>query len=228
MPPRRKPRKRQPKKEEPKPLKKPRGSRKKVTSDSLLEKIDELLEVLDKEIERKSKEREKGTRTFQSIRKTVRDIRKDIPRLANGKRRVKNTGKRTSPFMVKHPITEECAKFLQLEKGTLLSRTEVTNAICVYSHYDLADNRDQMKKWAYLNPKGERNLQKEGHKMTIVPDKTLNKLLRYDEYRKQVDSGKVTKKTKDKETGEIVEEVLKDSALYYWVIQKRIGRLFEK
>lgn len=246
MPPKRKPRRRKniakkevpprpsEEKEEPKNApktpekKKVRAPRKKVTLESHLGKIDELLKLLDNEIERKSKEREKGVRTFQGIRKTVRELRKDVPKIANGKRRIKTTGKRTSGFMVKHPITEECANFLQMEKGTLLSRREVTNAICVYAHYDPGDDRDQMKKWAYLNPKGERNLQQEGNKMVIIPDETLTKLLLYKDYQDQVKKGKIKKRSKNKETGEFVEETQKDPSLFYWVIQKRIGRLFEK
>ncbi len=208
--------------------KKPRAPRKKVTLETHLAKLDSLLKLLDDEIDRKSREKEKGTRTFQRIRKVVREIKRETPKIANAKRRVRVTGNRVSGFMIKYPVNEEGARFLQLDKGTPLSRRELTNAICVYAHRKPDEIRELMLKWDYLNLKGERDLQKPGERMVILPDDTLTKLLRYEEYQKQVKAGKIIKRVKIKETGKTVEKIQTDDSLYYYVVQKLIGHLFDK
>lgn len=224
------------KKEEPKTPETPEKSkivprtRRRVNLDTYSEKIDSLIKLLDEEIERKSKEKERGTRSLQRMRKLTRELRKDAPKLANAKRRIRNpSGKRVSGFMIKYPIKEEFANFLgpKWKKGDLLSRKEATNAICVYSHIKPNEERPQMLAWKYLNPEGKRNLQMEGNKMAIKPDAVLSKLLHYDDYVAKVKKGEVTKRVKNRETGEIKEEAQKDSSLYYWVIQKRISMLFD-
>lgn len=209
--------------------KKQRAPRKKVTLESHNKKFEDLLDLINKEIERKSREKEKGTRTFQRIRKIVRELHKETPKIANGKRKVRSTpSNRVSGFMIKYPINGDGAQFLQVEKGTLLSRREVTNAICVYSHLKPDEKRPQMLKWAYLNPQSKRDLQKPGKRMVIEPNGVLVDLLGYQEYQKQVKAGKVTKRTKIKGTSKTVEEIQEDDALYYWVMQKLIGQLFDK
>lgn len=220
-----------PQEEKPPEEPKRRISRKKATLESHLDKFDKLLEFVDKEIDRKQREQEKGTRTFQRMRRMIRELKNETPKIANAKRRVRTNGKRVSGFMIKYPVTNECAKFLQIKEGTLLSRREVTNAICVYAHWDPEDTREQMKRWAYLNPDGKRDLQKKGKREILEPDKVLEKLLRYKEYQAQVKAGEVMKTVTIKEpngNSKRIREVQEDDALYYRVIQKLIDHLFVK
>ena len=218
-----------PKKEVPEKVK--RSQRKKVTLESHQKKFDDLLKFINSEIERKSREKEKGTRTFQRMRKMVRELKDETPKLVNAKRRKNPNSRRVSGFGVKYPINAQGAAFLQIKKGTLLNRQEVTNAICVYAHWDPKDTREQMARWSYLNPGGKRDLQKEGRKEIIEPDETLTKLLGYDEYREKVKKGEImTTRTVKDSSGNVkkVREVQTDDAMYYRVIQKLIGRLFER
>jgi len=212
--------------------KKKRAQRKKPTLETHNQKFEDLLELINKEIERKSREKEKGTRTFQRIRKMVRELQNETPKVANAKRRVRNTnGNRVSGFMIKYPINAKGAEFLQVEKGTPFSRNEITNAICVYSHLKPGEKRPGMLKWEYLNPGGKRDLQKDGKKMVIEPDDVLKELLQYEDYQKRVKAGEVVKKTTTKGPNGIkktVEEAQTDDALFYWVAQKLIGQLFDK
>jgi hypothetical protein len=211
--------------EEPKPIRKRRG---KVTLESYQQIIKEAQDMILAEIERKSKEREKGIRSMQRINKCLRILEKDAPKLANAKRRIRNpSGKRVSGFLIQYPITDEFAEFLQVDKGTQLNRREATNAICIYSHIKPNEDRPQMLQWKYLNPEGKRDLQIPGNKMAIMPDKALSKLLNYNKYVSQVKKGEIKKQVKDKETGNIREEVQDDPALYYWVIQRQIKSLFK-
>ncbi len=209
--------------------KKQRAPRKKVTLESHNKKFEDLLDLINKEIERKSREKEKGTRTFQRIRKIVRELHKETPKIANGKRRMSSSpSNRVSGFMIKYPINSEGARFLQVKKGDLLNRREVTNAICVYSHLKPDEKRPQILQWAHLNPQGKRDLQKPGKRMVIEPDDVLSNLLRYQEYQKRVKAGEVTKRTTIKGTNKTVEEIQEEDHLYYWVVQKLIGHLFDK
>lgn len=204
-----------------KPTTKIRAPRKPVTIESHLEKYETLFKLLDAEIDRRARERENGTRIFRSIRKNVKSMKKDVPKLANAKRRNTNRStNKTSGFILKCEITDELAKFMQVSKDDPPSRREITNAICMYACIKPGENRPQMTKWEHLNPGGKRNLQDPNNKMAIIPDAVLSTLLGYDEYRKDVKAGKISKKVRNKTTGETKEVVVEDDALYYWVIQR--------
>lgn len=213
------------------PAPKKQTQRKKVTLESHNQKFDELLALMDNEIKRKSREKEKGTRTLQKMRKMIRELKNETTKIANSKRRRSGNGNRVSGFMKRYKINAEGAAFLQVDKGTLLSRRELTNAICVYAHYNPNDKREQMKRWKYLNPEGKRDLQKEGKRMIIEPDDVLSKLLKYEDYKRDVKEGKIMKTVTEKDVSggkKTTKNVQDDDALYYRVIQKLINNLFEK
>lgn len=199
-----------------------------VTGDGKKEHMTGVLEILDKEIDRRKKEREKGIRIFQTIRKLIRELRKEAPKIANSKRRVNTGGNKVSGFVLKCQITDELADFMGISRGSTPSRNEITNAICTYIHVKPGEKRPQMLKWEKLNPGGKRNLQNPDDKMTIVPDKKLIKLLRYEQYKKNVADGKVSKNITNKETRRREKVQVTDNSLKYWVAQKLFQRHITK
>jgi len=109
-------------------------------------------------------------------------------------------------------ITDELADFLKVEHGTQLSRNDITTAICTYIYNR---NGQSQQEWAHLNT-CHRNLQSTSAsgKIIINPDIELYKLLKVDEYVKDVIDGKVIRKDK----------IVNDINLYYYVIQKLIQK----
>lgn len=208
-----------------------RAPRKKPTIQGHIEKYDQVLALLDAEIDRKSREKEKGARSFRKVRKILIQMRKELPVVARSKaaRLQSSTRKNTtSGIMIQSQISEELLNFLKLPAGTRISRVDATRAICVYSHLKENEKRDELLRWEYLNPEGKRNLQNPQDKKAIIPDKALVKLLRYDQYKKDVKAGKVYKKLKDKETGKESMVQHTSDLLYYWVIQRLITIHFLK
>lgn len=208
-----------------------RQPRKKATIEGHIEKYDQVLALLDSEIDRKSREKEKGARAFRKVRKIVVQMRKELPVVTKSKaaRLQSSMRKNTiSGIMIQCQISEELAKFLQVPPDTRISRIEATRAICAYAHWKEDEKREPVLRWKHLNPGGKRNLQNPQEKKAILPDKTLNRLLKYDQYRKDVKNGKVYKKVKDKETGKVNLVQMTTDILYYWVIQRLISDHFLK
>jgi len=209
---------------------KTRAPRKKPTMEDHIGNYNKILTMLDEEIDRKSREKEKGVRTFRKVKKILIKMRKELPVVARSKAaRIKssNSGK-MGGIMIKYQISKELADFLQVPHDTKLSRVETTRAICAYSHLKEDEKREGMLAWVYLNPDGKRNLQNPLDHKAILPDKALSKLLRYDQYKKDVKAGKITKNMKDKETGKVIQVKMSDDMLYYWVIQRLVGVHFVK
>lgn len=194
-----------------------------VSVQSHIDDYNSLLDMLDREIERKSKEREKGVRSLRKTRKRIERMKKDIPSVIKSSRSGPRKGnQKNNVFFVPRQITPEFAKFLQVPEDTKLTRVEATNAICVYANLKEDEERDEMKRWAYLNTDG-RDLRNPEKRKVIVPDKALNKLLKYDAYKKDVARGKVQKYVRNKETGIRSKVVVTDDSLYYWVIQRLLS-----
>jgi chromatin remodeling complex protein RSC6 len=84
------------------------------------------------------------------------------------------------------------------------------------------EKKEQILKWAHLNPGGKRNLQDPKNKMSIIPDQKLKKLLGYDKYIKEVNDKKVFKNITNKDTGRKEKVLVTDPILSYSVIQKLI------
>jgi hypothetical protein len=205
---------------------KQKKERRKITIKTHNSDYDSLIEELDKTIDHKSKHKEKGIRTLRRVRKRLIRMKKDVPLVIKSTRKRKNKeGNTNNGFGIKYNISEELSTFLNVEEGTTLSRSDITRAICVYSNIKEDEKREDVLRWKYLNDK-QRDLRAKDKKMCIVPDKPLSKLLRYDEYKKKVKGGLVTKNVKvEDEDGNIVKEAVKvtDDSMYYHVIQKLIG-----
>ncbi len=203
-----------------------RGPRKKATIEGHIAKYNDLLALLDAEIDRKSREKEKGARAFRSARKIVVALRKELPQVTRSRaaRLKSSTRRQTASGITKPlPISKELAAFLKVDENTELCRVEATNGICVYARLKADEKRESMLRWKHLNPGGKRNLQNALIKKAITPDAALSKLLRYGQYKKDVAAGKVTIKSKDKETGKILNKIVTDDLMYYYVMQKLIG-----
>ncbi len=199
--------------------------RKVATIESHLAKYDKIMTQLDSEIESKKVKGDTGSRFLSGIRKQLVDMKKDVPRICSGRNRRTYTKSATgnmSGFDLPCEITPELSKFLKLKDGETVSRKDVTNALCVYIRLKPKEDREQMLKWAHLNPKGSRDLQDPANKMGIIPDASLSKLLSYKQYQKDVKDGKITKEQKNKETGKKVTVVVTDDVLKYYVVQRLI------
>ena len=93
------------------------------------------------------------------LEKRVQRDRKVMDKKMKGRvKRVVDPNKPPSGFAKPGPISEELRKFLTLDKGELIARTEVTKRITAYCK--------------------QHDLQKEEDKRTIHADATLRKLLR--------------------------------------------------
>ena len=93
------------------------------------------------------------------LEKRVQRDRKVMDKKMKGRvKRVVAPNKHPSGFAKPGPISEELRKFLSLDKGELIARTEVTKRITAYCK--------------------QHDLQKEEDKRTIHADATLRKLLR--------------------------------------------------
>ena len=208
-----------------------RGPRKKATIEGHIEKYDQVLALLASEIDRKSREKEKGARAFRKVRKIIVQMRKELPVVTRSKAARMQSSLRknaTSGIMIQYQISDELAEFIKVPSGTRLSRIEATRAICAYAHWKDDEKREDILRWKNLNPTGKRDLQNPQDKKAVIPDKALVKLLRYNEYKKDVKNGKVYKKVKDKETGKQSLVQMTNDMLYYWVIQKLISPHFLK
>lgn len=196
---------------------------KNISLEEHLRNYDELINFLSQEIERKQKEREKGIRTLQSTRKKVVELRSQIPKVIKNRRKRKTTNaNKVSGFVMKCKISEELANFMQLPKDELVTRSDITNAICAYIHLSPDEKRENVLRWKHLNPEGKRNLQNPENKTLIIPDQKLRTLLNYDKYVDDVQNGRVTKKVLNKETQLKEEVIIKNPSLRYWVIQKLV------
>lgn len=204
----------------------PKKGRKQLTVEDLVEELNEAKKLLDQEIEtlqgNKSRVRLRGVRNLQRIRKKVVGVRDSIPRISKSKKRARANG--SSGFNKAKIPSKELRAFLGLGKDEFVSRAEATRALCVYVKVDeKKGERPDFKKWEHLNPGGQRNLQDQDDLTRIIPDEKLSKLLHYEQYKKDVDSGKYQQRKK-KEDGTYEKVVLTDNNLYYKVIQRLLNQ----
>ena len=199
--------------------------RRKPTIETHLQKYEDLLERLDGEIDKRSRTRENGVKFLQSVRKTIRELNREAPKISKFKPKNQQNSKRGGGGLsLKYEISDELADFLKIDRGTPLSRNEITGGLCVYIHLKPDETREQTLRWKHLNPKGKRDLQNPDDRTKIVPDAKLGKLLRYDRYQRDVEKGKITRNKKNKETGEKEEITENDDSLKYFVLQSLITR----
>jgi len=200
---------------------KTRKPKTKPTLESHLKRYDDIIEFVKTEIDRKKTNSEPGVRPLQRIGKELKSMRSEVPRISKKRGYRKNSDNRVSGFTLECEISGELRKFLGLKPKDKVTRRDVTNALCVYVHLKDNEKREGMLRWAHLN-KDDRDLRDETNKMHIVPDKNLAKLLNYNQYKKDVKSGKITSTSTNKETGEVTENVVSDDGLYYRTMQQLI------
>ena len=207
-----------------------RKKRHKATIYDHIDHYNQLLNLIKFEIDRKSRSKESGVRVLQKARKMVEDMRKELSHVTRSKeaRNALSTRKNTSSgFTMKYYVSEELANFLQLDASTdTVSRIDATRAICVYAHLKENEKREDILAWSYLNPGCARDLQNPANKKTILPDATLASLLQYNQYKKDVKSGDITQKTKNKQTGVVGQKKVAQNALDYTSIQRLISHHF--
>jgi len=204
-----------------------RNPRKKVTQVTYREKMQETIAILEERIETDKKNQQKVPRELRKVLKNLKSLEKDAPKLSS--RRHQNqvvSGEapkqtKTSGLMIKCPISEELREFLGLEEAQA-SRNDATNALCAYIRLKDNETRPDMLKWKHLNPGGKRDLQDPSEKMKIIFDDKLSKLLKYDQYKKDVAAGKITRKQKVKgEDGKKV-VIVSDTSIRYCDLQRLI------
>lgn len=185
--------------------------------ESHVKEYDLLIKKLEEKIEKKKLNREPGTNFLCGIKNNVEDMRKHLLSFSKAKRIRSQASPVNRVPGLKMPcsLSKDLSSFLNVEENTKLSRTEVYTAIYAYINIKEGETREKVLKFKYLNEKG-RNLQKKiGTKTIIEPDKKLSKLLNYEKYVSDVESGKILKTTFDKITGEEKEIVITDSNLTY-------------
>jgi len=138
--------------------------RSQATREDLEASFDALLLLLTEEVDglRKNddKSKSKGVRFLRTVTKTVRNLRTVALRLANKKNRraATTTGSSgNSGFMKPVNISTDMQTFTGIKKGELVSRVDVTKAICNYVK--------------------EKNLQIQTDRRQFTPDEKLAKLL---------------------------------------------------
>lgn len=201
----------------------PKRAKKEITYATHMARYEENIRMLEEAIDKRKKKGEKGTRIFVSVSKNLREMMHEVPKVAKSMKKRKPSNKqKVSGFGVKCTITDELAAFLQVKPGTTLTRTEITNGIYAYVKIAPEEEREGVLKWLYLNPDRSRNLQNQTNKTYILPDENLSKLLRYEEYKKDVRLGKILTKKTNKETKEVEDVVQTDDGLKYNIVQKLI------
>lgn len=197
------------------------GKRKPVTQESVVEELETVVELLNKELEKlkMSTDKNKNTRLLKSVRKKVEKAKSHIPKIKKKRNILRDPS--SSGFMVPYKVSDELLQFMKLEKGTPVSRNDVQCALSAYIHLSEDETREKVLRWKHLNPKSL-DLRDPKNKRIINPDPALNKLLRYNDYKKKVKNGKVTKKVR--QTGEKV--VVTDPSLEYYVIMRLIQHHF--
>lgn len=197
--------------------KKKKKTRKIVNQQSVHKDLDAIVEHLNSSITTLESKKNITARQLKGIRNKVKAVQKNIPRCLKTKN--KNGTKKVSGFILPCKITDELADFLGVPRGTQLSRTEVTNGMCVYIKLRPDEKRETMLRWKHLNPDGKRDLQNPKNKMIILPDEPLKKLLRYSSYVEDVKKGLIKKRVKNPKTNEYTFEVVTSTDLYYWSAQ---------
>lgn len=148
---------------------------------------------------------------FEELKKILDELEtdEDVPAGATKKiKQIKNmimplekklTTKRrkSSNRDVEMKLSPELCKFLGVDKGTQMTRSEVQHALNTYVHYDTKKPKEGQEKWAQLNKGGKRDLQYTKDKKRIKLDEALKKLTRFSEHESEFKDGKKTKYVKD-------------------------------
>lgn len=187
-----------------------------------ISKYNKVINFIDKEVDRRCRNKESGSRVFVRVKNMIVNMKKDVPKIVRVIRTRSSGSKKlpkTNGLTILHPISAELANFLQVKKGTMLSRIDICRAIGVYIYIAEDEDREWILDWKYLNEES-RDLR---NGKTILPDKTLSKLLKYEQYKKDVKAGKINRTVTNKETGlkSIITQT--DDSFYRHLIPKLIG-----
>lgn len=132
--------------------------RREVSRETLEKSFDELLAQIDKEVESLRADGNKGSRFLRSVAKNVRQLKSDSMRLSTKRTRRQSAPRSTnSGFMKPVKISKDMQKFTGIKDDQLVSRVDVTKAICNYVK--------------------EHNLQNSDDRRQFTPDDKLSKLL---------------------------------------------------
>jgi len=105
-----------------------------VNNEEVEKSFDELHASLEKELQalREDKTHTVGVRTLRSLCRSVKSLKADCFRLLSRKVRKPSTRNGNSGFMKSVKISPEMAKFCGFKSDQLVSRVDVTKAICNY------------------------------------------------------------------------------------------------
>ena len=138
-----------------------RKQRRQVTREDLERSFDSLLTLLENEVEslrNDEKVKGRGVRFLRSVTKQVRQLKTDSLRVSAKRTRRQNAPRSTnSGFMKPVKISRDMQKFTGLKDDQLVSRVDVTKAICQYVKTN--------------------NLQNQADRRQFTPDDKLGKLL---------------------------------------------------
>lgn len=204
------------------------SKRKEVNYASHMQRYEILIKIVSEELEKKKKKSESGTRVFAKVIKHLKEMQNEVPKVAKSMKRKRRVINKKSGFSTACAISPELAKFIGVPPTTLLTRAEISNAICAYVHIKPDETRETVLRWRHLNPDGKRNLQDPNNKTRIIPDKNLSKLLSYEAYKRDVAAGKEKRGMKNKVTKDKEYFVKSDDSLYYNIIQKLIQKHVRK
>jgi upstream activation factor subunit UAF30 len=138
-----------------------RKQRRQVTREDLEQSFDALLTLLENEVEslrNDEKVKGRGVRFLRSVTKQVRQLKTDSLRVSAKRTRRQNAPRSTnSGFMKPVKISRDMQRFTGLKDDQLVSRVDVTKAICQYVKTN--------------------NLQNQADRRQFTPDDKLGKLL---------------------------------------------------
>ncbi len=135
--------------ESPAPEKKERKPRKVVTSDIVNDNLDKIIENATLIEDKK----------MRSILKELKSLKNDLKKVMKKKVGERKRDVVNSGFFKEVKITDDLAKFMSCNPSDLKSRVDVTRFICKYVK--------------------DKNLQNQADKRYIIPDDSLQKLLKY-------------------------------------------------
>jgi chromatin remodeling complex protein RSC6 len=128
-----------------------RKQRRQVTREDLEQSFDSLLALLDSEVESlRSDEKVKGrgVRFLRTVAKNVRQLKTDAMRVSAKRTRRQSVPRSTnSGFMKPVKISRDMQKFTGLKDDQLVSRVDVTKAICQYVKNNNLQNQDDRRQF---------------------------------------------------------------------------------
>jgi hypothetical protein len=201
---------------------------KKIPVSEHISEYNSLINDITSEIDKNKREMKScTTRQLQSFLKRIVALKKQVPNLT--KKVVDSEVKDDENVKHNHlqdpqRISPELAFFLRVPEGSLLRRSDVITALCVYCYIKPDEDRENVLKWKYLNENGRdlRDTERKGGR--FIPDEILNDLLKFDDYTLKVREGKIFKNVRNKETGIKSLEPVTDESMFIWTISKLVSR----